>query len=85
MGIQEAFIQKLFNDAIKQLKPAEVAKEVGKRLVDFLKSEIALLKGDADGDGVIDGVEIERDLRVILEASARIAKVLEVAHAKKGK
>lgn len=76
---KEALIQKFAGDAIKQLNP----KLIATALVDYLKGEIELLKGDANKNGVVDGVEIERSLRIIAEESAKVAAVLEAAHSKK--
>lgn len=76
---KDALIQKLAGDAIKQLNP----KQITSALVEYLRGEINLLKGDANHNGVVDGVEIEKSLRIIAEESAKIAGVLEAAHSKK--
>lgn len=81
MGLQEAFlktvnVQKLAEDAIKQLKPQDLVR----LFLEGLKKEVALLKGDANKNGVVDGVEIEERLAKILHEGEEIAKLLALAH-----
>lgn len=80
MSLQTALIEKLGEDFIKQIKPAEVASLA----VELLKNEFLNLSGDADHDGIPDYQEIAADLLLIEQKVADIVKHIEAARAAKG-